>query len=85
MKRGSIEHIEQEIAEAEEHLFCLAERLNEMVDATSVVLRVMPLEADRMLATLRTERSVIRREMNIYAGGLERYDALRIDALRDGG
>ena len=82
--RGSIEHIDDEISQADEHLFGLADRLREMIEATNVVLRAMPLDAGHILATLRTERSLIRREMDIYACGLERYDALRSDALRDG-
>lgn len=84
MKPGSIEHIEFEIWIAEEELSDLADQLREMHDATDTVLRAVPPDADRMLAVLRKERSLIRRRMDIVARGLESYDAIRADALREG-
>lgn len=84
MKPGSIEHVEFEIWKAEEDLSDLADQLCELHDATDVVLRALPPNADRMLAVLRRERSLIRRQIDIIVRGLESYDAIRADALREG-
>lgn len=84
MKPGSIEHVDFEIRQTEAELFCLADRLREMHEATDVVLRAVPPNADHMLSVLRRHRALIRKEMDILAAGLGRYDAIRADAILAG-
>lgn len=83
MTPGTIAHVEHELWQTEQLVFDLHDDLVEILEATDVVLRFNPPDADRMLSLLRKERSLIRQQQAIYLDGLEGLDETRRLLLRD--
>lgn len=81
MTPGTIAHVEHEIWQTEQRVFDLHDDLVEVLEATAVVIRFNPPDADRMLSLLRKERSLIRQQQAIYLEGLDSLDALLLTLL----